>query len=152
MNYRGSDPAANADREEYRRAKLVCIKESWIRCGFIMALALPSAILLWSDSSRLLSGRAVLPFLTQFVRIIVIFCMSNGYTSELYDLTRRQRFGTLLISISFVIGKDTSLHLSILQLTSIHLSIMQFTCCTSLHTTHTLVSYTLISSPRTPYH
>ena len=109
VNNRGSDPAINADREEYRRAKLVCQREIWLRCGFIMALALPSSILLLSDSTKLLSGRAVLPFFTQFVRIIVIFCVTNGYVSELYDHTRRQRFGTLMISISFVIGKnDTS--------------------------------------------
>ena len=105
VNYRGSDPAEHADREEYRRAKLVCKKEIWLRMGFIVALSLPSAVLLLSDARHAISGRAVLPFLTQFVRIIVIFCMSNGYLSELYDVTRRERFGTLMISISFVIGR-----------------------------------------------
>ena len=106
VNYRGSDPAENADMEKYRRAKLVCNKEIWLRMGFIVALAVPSAVLLFSDACQALTGRAVLPFLTQFVRIIVIFCMTNGYLSELYDTTRVQRFVTLMISVGFVNGKS----------------------------------------------
>ena len=104
VHYRKIDPAQEVDIEGSFRLKTVCAKEAWLRCSFLFSMAFPSLLIILSNPYILVRGHDVAPFLAPFMLIILVFCPTNGYISELYDATFKQRMGSLLISLTFVIG------------------------------------------------
>ena len=104
VHYRKIDPAQEVDVEGSHRLKTVCAKEAWLRCAFLFSMAFPSLLIILSNPYILVRGNDIAPFLAPFMLIILVFCPANGYISELYDATYKQRIGSLFVSLTFVIG------------------------------------------------
>ena len=102
--YRKIDPAQEVDIVGSQRLKTVCAKEAWLRCAFLFSMAFPSLLIVVSDPYMLVRGHDIAPFLAPFMLIILVFCPANGYMSELYDATSKQRMGSLFVSLIFVVG------------------------------------------------
>ena len=91
------------DAEWYRKMRSICAKEWWIRCTFLLAMLIPSSVLLFSDPEATL-GLNIIPYLSMFFRCICLFGMTNGYLSDLYDDSIHLKIRSLLTTGIFILG------------------------------------------------
>ena len=100
----GMDGDDAGDNEACRRMLTVCQKEWALRGAFLLALVLPSAVLLFKNPQASATAYAVVPYMTSFCRSITLFCATTGYMSDLFDVSWHAKAMSIASSVVFTLG------------------------------------------------
>ena len=93
----------DADATLYRMV-IVCKKEFVLRLAFLVALGVPSAVLVFKDPFVSEASHSLVPYMTSFCRCITLYCATTGYMSDLFDVTWTAKTLSLLSSVAFTLG------------------------------------------------